>query len=69
MLLEHLKELMEYQIVGKVSFPGYPLKVRYFLTGRGKELLKAIVILQKVGSGIQSELRKGIPGCRDGLGM
>jgi DNA-binding HxlR family transcriptional regulator len=57
MLLEHLKELMEYKIIDKNSFEGYPLKVEYFLTERGKELLNAIVILQKIGSNIQEELK------------
>lgn len=56
MLLEHLKELSEFKIVGKNSFSGYPLKVEYFLTERGKELLKAIIIFQKVGTNIREEL-------------
>ncbi len=57
MLLEHLKELMEFKIVDKISFEGYPLKVEYFLTERGRELLNAIVILQKIGASIQEELK------------
>lgn len=57
MLLEHLKELIEFKIVDKISFEGYPLKVEYYLTERGKELLDAIVILQKIGSNIQEELK------------
>ncbi len=56
MLLEHLKELSEFGIVGKNTFSGYPLKVEYFLTERGKDLLDAIVILQRLGSEIQSEI-------------
>lgn len=56
MLLEHLKELIEFKIVDKISFNGYPLKVEYFLTERGKDLLNAIVILQKIGTNIQKEL-------------
>lgn len=55
MLLEHLKELMEYKIVDKISFEGYPLKVEYFLTERGKELLGALTILQRIGVEIQGE--------------
>lgn len=58
MLLEHLKELIEYNIVGKNSFSGYPLKVEYYLTDRGKELLGAIIILQKLGTNIQIELEE-----------
>lgn len=58
MLLEHLKELIEYKIVGKKKFPGYPLRVEYYLTDRGKELLDAVIILQKLGSNIQAELEE-----------
>ncbi len=58
MLLEHLNELMEFKIVNKNRFDGYPLKVEYFLTERGKDLLEAIIILQKIGSGIQEELNQ-----------
>lgn len=59
MLLEHLKELTEYGIVGKNTHQGYPLKVEYYLTDRGRELLDAIVILQRLGSSIQAELAQG----------
>lgn len=57
MLLEHLKELMEFHIVDKISYDGYPLKVEYFLTERGRDLLNAIVILQRIGSNIQEEMK------------
>ena len=56
MLLEHLNELLEFKIVAKKTFDGYPLKVEYFLTERGNELLKAIIILQEIGVNIQKEL-------------
>lgn len=59
MLLEHLKELTEFKIVGKNTFEGYPLKVEYYLTERGRDLLDAIVILQRLGSSIQAELADG----------
>jgi len=58
MLLEHLKELMEFKIVDKTTFSGYPLKVEYYLTERGKDLLTAIIILQKIGTNIQAELEE-----------
>lgn len=58
MLLEHLKELLEFKIVDKKTFPGYPLKVEYSLTERGKDLLDAIVILQRIGTCIQKELEE-----------
>lgn len=56
MLLEHLRELVEFKVVGKNTFPGYPLRVEYFLTERGRDLLDAIVILQRIGTNIQAEL-------------
>ncbi len=56
MLLEHLKDLLEFKIIDKISYEGYPLKVEYFLTERGNELREAIIILQKIGSNIQDEL-------------
>ena len=50
MLLEHLKELIEYGLVNKIIYEGYPLKVEYFLTQqRGKRILEALVIMQQLG--------------------
>lgn len=50
MLLQHLKELIEYDLVQKNIFPGYPLKVEYFLTkNKGKKLIKALEIMQELG--------------------
>lgn len=49
MLLEQLKELISFGIISKHTFDGYPLKVEYYLTERGRELLQAITIMQKVG--------------------
>lgn len=50
MLLEHLKELIEYGLVSKQVFEGYPLRVEYFLTeGRGQRILEALTIMQQLG--------------------
>ena len=50
MLLEQLKELMEYGLVEKNVFSGYPLRVEYYLTeNRGIKILEALSIMQKVG--------------------
>lgn len=50
MLLEQLKELTDFGFVEKQSFEGYPLHVEYSLTeGQGRELLKALVIMQHIG--------------------
>jgi DNA-binding HxlR family transcriptional regulator len=50
MLLEQLKELQEFGLVGKRTFEGYPLHVEYFLTeDRGERVLEAIRIMQEIG--------------------
>lgn len=50
MLLEHLKELMEYGLVDKKIYDGYPLRVEYFLTeDRGNRMLDALLIMQQLG--------------------
>jgi len=55
MLLEQLKELFDYGMIAKQSFEGYPLKVEYSLTERGKKLLKAVTIMQSVGIELMKE--------------
>ena len=50
MLLEQLKELMDYGFVEKKSYEGYPLHVEYSLTdGMGTEILEALRIMQHIG--------------------
>lgn len=49
MLLEHLKELIDYKLVDKTVYPGYPLKVEYFLTEQGLKLLEALSVMQEIG--------------------
>lgn len=50
MLLEQLRELMEFGLVEKEISSGYPLHVAYFLTEiRGKRMLDALKIMQEVG--------------------
>lgn len=68
MLMEHLKELMEYGLVDKKVFDGYPLRVEYFLTEhRGRKMLEALTIMQQLGvdfmlaNGMEAALReKGV---------
>lgn len=55
MLLEQLKELSGFGVVSKKSFEGYPLKVEYSLTERGKKILDAVTIMQSVGLDIMLE--------------
>ena len=52
MLIEQLKELIDCKIVEKTTFPGFPLKVEYFLTPHGKKLLSALEIMQETGKDI-----------------
>lgn len=50
MLLEHLKELIEFGFVEKRKFGGYPLKVEYHLTEqKGKRIIDALKIMQEIG--------------------
>ena len=50
MLLEQLKELIDYGFVKKTTFEGYPLHVEYSLTSdRGEDILKALKIMQHIG--------------------
>ena len=55
MLLEHLRELIDFGMVSKHTFDGYPLKVEYRLTERGKKLLEAITIMQSIGVDLMKE--------------
>ena len=50
MLLEQLKELIDYGFVQKKSFEGYPLHVEYSLTSdMGEQILEALRIMQHIG--------------------
>ena len=50
MLLEQLKELMDYGFVEKKSYKGYPLRVEYSLMDDlGMEILEALRIMQHIG--------------------
>lgn len=49
MLLQHLRELQKFEIVAKEQYDGYPLRVDYFLTERGKRMLDVVTMMQKVG--------------------
>lgn len=46
----HLKELEDYQLIGKITYPGFPLKVEYFLTDIGKSALPIIAAMDKWGT-------------------
>ena len=58
MLLQQLRELREYGLVEKHTFPGYPLRVEYTLTaGRGAKMMEAVRIMQEIGAGYLEEHR------------
>ncbi|MDE6625293.1 MAG: helix-turn-helix transcriptional regulator [Lachnospiraceae bacterium] len=59
MLLEQLRELIQFGLVEKKTFEGYPLRVEYSLTnGRGQKMMEAITIMQQVG--VDYMLEKGM---------
>ena len=50
MLLEQLKELMEFGFVDKHTYEGYPLRVEYFLTKpNGEKIIEALRVMQSIG--------------------
>ena len=50
MLLEQLRELIQFGLVEKKTFQGYPLHVEYSLTEhRGRGMIEAIKIMQMIG--------------------
>lgn len=57
MLIDQLKELLKYGMVGKTTFEGYPLRVEYFLTKRGEKMLDAITIMQNIGVELIDEMK------------
>lgn len=52
MLIQHLSELMDCEIVSKKAYEGYPLKVEYFLTELGWEFMKGLAVFQNIGEEI-----------------
>ena len=55
MLIEHIKELLDFGMINKKVFEGYPLKGEYFLTERGKRMIEAITIMQHIGIELMRE--------------
>lgn len=49
MLIQHLGELQEFDMVHKKQFDGYPLKVEYSLTKRGEKMLEVVGAMQQIG--------------------
>ena len=61
MLLEQLRELIQFGLVEKKIFEGYPLRVEYSITERrGRKMIEAITIMQMVG--IDYMLENGMSG-------
>ena len=50
MIIEHLKELIEYGLVEKIEFDIYPKHTEYSLTEFGKELIPILAQFQKFGN-------------------
>ncbi|WP_346355254.1 helix-turn-helix domain-containing protein [Azotosporobacter soli] len=49
MLIEQLQELQSFDMIHREQNEGYPLKVSYSLSERGRKMLQAIVIMQEIG--------------------
>ena len=61
MLLEQLRELIQFGLVEKKISEGYPLRVEYSITERrGRKMIEAITIMQMIG--IDYMLEKGMSG-------
>ncbi len=61
MLLEQLRELIQFGLVEKKIFEGYPLRVEYSITERrGRKMIEAIIIKQMIG--IDYMLENGMSG-------
>ena len=56
MLLEQLKELIDYGFVEKKTFEGYPLHVEYSLTEMGRDLLPVFYAIMNWGFKHEEEL-------------
>lgn len=55
MLLLHLGELQYFGMVQKEQYEGYPLKVEYSLTDKGKRMLDVIIVMQEIGVELMKE--------------
>ena len=55
MLLQHLGELQQFGMICRKQFDGYPLRVEYSLTDRGKRMLEVVMIMQQVGIELMRE--------------
>jgi DNA-binding HxlR family transcriptional regulator len=51
-----LKELEDYQVIAKNVYPGYPLKVEYYLTALGKSILHIIDAMEQWGNENQEHI-------------
>lgn len=67
MLLEQLKELKQFGLLDKHTYPGYSLRVDYFLTPTGSKMLSAIEIMQSIG--IDYMVRHGMTEILDEKGI
>lgn len=55
MLLEQLAKLFSVGMVTKQVCDGFPLRVTYSITARGRKMLEAISIVQEIGIGLMKE--------------
>lgn len=55
MLLQHLGELQDFGMVQKKQYEGYPLKVEYSLTDKGRRMLDVVIAMQEIGIELMKE--------------
>ena len=55
MLLQHLGELQDFGMVQREQAEGYPLKVEYSLTEKGRRMLSIITAMQEIGIELMKE--------------
>lgn len=67
MLANSLKSFEEYGIVHREQYNEVPVRVEYRLTAKGLELIEALRILERFGSGYISESGRYESHCRDCL--
>jgi DNA-binding HxlR family transcriptional regulator len=59
MLMQQLKELLEYELIDRIKHEGYPLKVEYFINeDKGRKMIEALTILQDLGIEYLKEMKK-----------
>lgn len=60
MLRQHLSELIDFELVERTVYEGYPLRSEYALTKKGQEVLRALEIYQNLALNTCSKMAEKI---------